>query len=123
VEWHQSGDAQVEVAGKTWSSGAENGALEKGEIFVCKVSQVTSAAGSSISKEKLQEGFVGQGFPIRKQVRSSKAKRSNMAVREALQAKDRKGLPGEGVRVAENQKLRQLQGQGQTKGGIQGMGC
>jgi len=124
VEWHRSEDAQAGAPGKSSSAGAEKVASEKGEAYVCKVSQVRSAAGSSISKEKLQQGFGGQGFPVRKQMRSSKAKRSSVVMREGAQAKEGTGGPAEGVGVADNQKVRQLQVavQGQLEGGITGNG-
>ncbi|KAG0586446.1 hypothetical protein KC19_2G091100 [Ceratodon purpureus] len=99
-EWPRNVAAQVE-AGKRSSLvvEAEKVASEKAGTYVCQVSQVRSAAGSSISKEKLQQGFSGPGFPVRKQVRSSKVKRSSVAG-EGSQTKDVRA-PDVGVRVPE----------------------
>ena len=124
-DWPRSGAAQVET-GKVSSAAveAEKLASEKAETYVCQVSQVRSAAGSSISKEKLQQGFGGPGFPVRKQVRSSKVKRSNVTGEESL-AKDAK-LPVGGVRVAESGSVqleaRQVQAHTLGEGGLTGNG-
>lgn len=117
VEWHRSEEAHADAP----SAGAEKVASEDGGTYVCKVSQVTSAAGSSISKEKLQEGFGGRVLSFRKQVRSSKPQRINVAT--LSQVKDTTGSAAEIVGDAVvKQKVRQVQlaEQGQLKVGITG---
>jgi hypothetical protein len=124
-EWPRSGAGLTE-SGKRSSPAleAEKVASEKAGTYVCQVSQVRSAAGSSISKEKLQQGFSGPGFPVRKQVRSSKVKRSSVAG-EGSQVKDVRASDA-GVRVGElgavKHEVRQAQAHAHGKGGLTGNG-
>ena len=120
-KWPRNVAAQVE-AGKKPSAAveAEKVASEKAGTFECQVSQVRSAAGSSISKEKLQQGFSGPGFPVRKQVRSSKVKRSSVAV-EGSQEKA-VNVPVERVRVGELGAVRHEARQVYVKRGVTGNG-
>jgi hypothetical protein len=119
--WPRSGAAQGE-AGKRSSAAveAEKVAWEKAGTYVCQISQVRSAAGSSISKEKLQQGFSGPGFPVRKQVRSSKVKRSSVAGEESQEKAAR--ASDAGVRVGELGTVKHKARQVHVKGGVTGNG-
>ncbi|KAG0625738.1 hypothetical protein M758_2G077300 [Ceratodon purpureus] len=121
LEWSRSVAVQRE-AGKRSSAAvdAEKVAFEKAGTYVCQVSQVRSAAGSSISKEKLQQGFSGPGFPVRKQVRSSKVKRSSV-IGDGSQEKAVR-VPVERVRVGELGSVKHERRQVHMKGGVTGNG-